>query len=405
MTSRAPRTIFTTAPSIPKIFRYLEWASVIIHALRMLFPVLYRPMGYDAGWGDFLAFSVLGMFAIFSFQFPIHRPLWYRRLYIWVAISGLLATRLYSNWGLDLLLWLVLAKSWFLMSRREALFTTVAAGILWQWAFVQYFLQQFSQPRDFQADWEAFQSIPLSIQVVDIVLNGLTIFIVANVLIIALCLTVIAERKSRQREASLAQEVELLAADLERNRIARDIHDSLGHTLTSLDVQLELAQRLYERSPDRVQQPLDICKTLASQALQEVRRSVATLRHESFDLNQALLNLVASFNSMPSITVESKVDLPPLPLKTSHQLYCIVKEGLENIRRHSHATHVRLEGQAIADTIELTISDNGVGFDRSQPPAGFGLRGIYERAQLISGQVTIDSAPTHGTTIRIQVPQ
>jgi len=403
MTSRAPQALFTTAPSIPKILRYVEWVSLSIPALRMLFPLLYKPLGYEASAGDFLVFGVLGLLAILSFRFPIDRPLWERRVYLWVEIGSLLATRVYSDWGLDLLLWLVLAKSWFLLSRREAIFTTIAAGVAWQGAIAQYFLTRLSQSEALQAELEAIQSVPLAAQIVDIVLNSTTIFIAANALIIVLCLTVIAERKSRQREAALAQEVEILAADLERNRIARDIHDSLGHTLTSLDVQLELAQRLYERNPAQIQQPLDICKALASQAIQEVRRSVATMRHDSFNLNQALINLLEPLHT--TFTIESKVDLPPLPLQTSHQIYCILKEGLENIRRHSQATVIRLEGRAIAHTIQLTLSDNGMGFEMSAPAAGFGLRGMQERVHLLNGQITIDSAPGQGTTIQITIPK
>jgi len=405
MTSRATQTIFSTAPSIPKILRCVEWVSLAIPALRMLFPILYEPLGYEVSRGDFLAFGVLGLLAILSLRFPIDQPLWQRRVYIWVEIGALLVSRLYSDWGFDLLLWLVLAKGWFLLSRREAIFTTILAGVAWQGAIAQYFITRLSRPADLQAELEALQAIPLPVQIVDIVLNSTAIFIAANSLIIVLCLTVIAERKSRQREAALAREVEVLAADLERTRIARDIHDSLGHTLTSLDVQLELAQRLYERGSDQVRQALDTSKMLASQSVQEVRRAVATMRQESFDLNTALAGLIEPFKADPALTVESQIDLPRLPLPTSHQIYCIVKEGLENIRRHSQATSIRLWAKAIPEGILLDIADDGVGFDPFQPASGFGLRGMQERVQLMGGQITIDSTPGQGTILQIMVPR
>ena len=101
-----------------------------------------------------------------------------------------------------------------------------------------------------------------------------------------LSFAVIAERKSRQKAEFLAKEVEALAATLERTRIARDIHDSLGHTLTTLDIQLEVAQTLRQRAPEQALQALDTAKLLASQCLADVRRAVQTMRQTNFNLNQ-----------------------------------------------------------------------------------------------------------------------
>ena len=402
---RATQSIFTTSPSIPKILRYVEWISLGIPVLRMLFPIFYRPLAYEVNSGDFLVFAVLGLFAILSLRFPIDNPLWQRRAYIWFEIACLLATRLFSDWGFDLLLWLVLVKSCFLFSQREAIFTAIASGIAWQIVFAQYVILQLLNPEEIQAQLDSLSTIPIPIQVFDIVLNSTSVFVIANSLIILLCLTIISERKSRQREAALAQEVEILAADLERTRIARDIHDSLGHTLTSLDVQLELAQRLYERGSERVRQALDTAKILANQSVQEVRRAVSTMREESFDLNTALTHLLEPFQSDSSLTVESKIDLPKLPLQTSHQLYCIVKEGLENIRRHSQARTIRLRGQSTPDGVAVSLVDDGIGFEPSQLSSGFGLRGMQERSQIIGGYLSIESTPGRGTTIQIRLPR
>ena len=398
------RSIEAASP-ITKVIRYVEWLSLGVPALRMLFPLLYRPLGHEVGGGDFLVFGVLGLFTLLSLEFPAQRPLWQRRVYIWVEVAALLATRLYSHWGFDLLLWLVLVKTWFLFSRREAIFTTLVSGILWQVAIAQYFVTMLRQPENIEAQMEALQAVPIPVQIFDIVLNATTVHVVANAMIMLLCLTIISERKSRQREAALAQEVELLAADLERTRIARDIHDSLGHTLMSLDVQLELAQRLYERGSDQVKPVLDTSKLLASQSIQEVRRSVATMRQNSFDLNSALLQLIETLKSDPDLVIRSDVNLPKLPLQTSHQLYCILKEGLENIRRHSQATVVYLHGKATPDGVALHLSDNGIGVDLTRLTSGFGLQGIRERSQLIGADVTIHSALGKGTTIQITVPQ
>lgn len=402
--SKPDQVPLSVPPYVPRLLRYVEWVSLLIPALRMLFPIYYQPLGYEAGISDFLAFCVLGVLGLLSLYFPVNRSLWERRGYIWLEIASLLATRLYSHWGFDLLLYLVLIKCWFLLSKREAIATTILSGILWQIALTKVFIDFISQAKEMQAYLEYLQSTPLSLQLFDAILNSTTVFICANILITLLCLIAISEYKSRQREAALAKEVEVLAADLERTRIAREIHDSLGHTLTSLDVQLELAQRLYERNPVQVRQALDTSKMLSSQALQEVRRSVTALREGSFDLNTALISLINQFQFDPAITIRSNIDLPRLPLQVSHQIYCIVKEGLENIRRHSHAKSIHLLGQYTPGEVCFTLTDDGVGFDPTQAMTGFGLRGMRERVQLIGGEFTIESAPELATSIRFKIP-
>jgi len=403
MTFGTTQTIFKTSPSIPKIVRVVEWISLGIPILRMLFPLFYKPLGYEVNGGDYLVFGVFSLFFILSFYFPINRPVWQRRAYIWLEIICLLATRLFSHWGLDLLLWLVIVKSCFLLSQKEAIFTAIASGIAWQIVFARYFLTQLLQPAQIEAQLEVLASVPVPLQVLDIVLNSTSISIAANFLIILLCMTAIAERKSRQREAALAQEVEILAADLERTRIARDIHDSLGHTLTALDVQLELARALYERQSEGLKPVLETTKTLASQSLQEVRRAVATLREECFDLNEALTHLIANFQRNNNLTIHSNINLPELPLPTSHQLYCIVKEGLENIRKHSQAKTIQLQSQTTSEGVIITLKDDGIGFDLSQPISGFGLEGMQERSQIIGGDFSLESSPGQGTTIQIKI--
>lgn len=395
----------TTRSSIPRILRYIEWVFLGILALRALFPILYKPLGYEVSSGDYVVLSVFALFLGLSFCFPIDRSLWQRRVYLWIEIAALLATRLFSDWGLDLFLWFVLVKSCFLLGRREVIFTAIASGVVWQIALWQYAMTSLSRPiEEVQTEIEAMYQIPQSIRALDFVLNSTSIFIAANSLIIFLCLTIISERKSRQREAVLAQEVELLAADLERARIARDIHDSIGHTLTSLDVQLELAQRLYDRDFSKSKQALDTSKGLSEKSLREVRRAVATLREESFDLNTAIAHLIDPLTSNPDLVVESKLNLPKLPLQTGHQLYCIIKEGLENIRRHARAKTIRLRSWKTPESMVVYIEDDGVGFEPSMSATGFGLRGMRERSQAMGGSIEINSAPEEGTRIQITVP-
>ncbi|NEP60327.1 MAG: sensor histidine kinase [Symploca sp. SIO2G7] len=377
--------------------------------LRLLFPILHKSIPYEPDGGYYLVFLVLGVLAILSFFFPIHHPVWQRRVYILLEIACLLLTRMFSSIGLDLFLFLYFAKGSFLLRRRDVIITAILTCITWHWGLAWRIANDISSPieqiqEQVQENIQLIQDIP-QLFVIDIVFNNLVIFIPISGLIILLCFTLVAEYRSRQQAIALSQEVELLAADLERNRIARDIHDSLGHTLTSLDVQLELAQQLYKRDSKKLQPALDTAKLLASQSVQEVRRAVSTMREETFDLNAALLQLIESLTSNSSITVKSKIDLPQLPLQTNHQLYCVLKEGLENIRKHSQAQVVYLQGYTSADAATLNLEDNGIGFDLTKPTQGFGLRGMQERVQLMGGDMHLESVPGRGTRIQIEVPR
>ncbi|MEM9265617.1 MAG: sensor histidine kinase [Cyanobacteria bacterium P01_F01_bin.13] len=401
--------VSTINPAIPKILRYVEWGFLVMLILRILFPILHNSVPYELEGGDYLNFCIIGILAILSFIFPIRRPMWQRRSYIFVEIFCLLLTRTFSDWGLDILLFLYLAKGSFLLYRRDIVLTAILTGITWHLGLVWRLTNNISTPIEqiqerLQEHLQAIQDVP-QLMVIDAVFNNLVIYIPFSVLIILLCLTLVAEYKSRQRAVALTQEVKLLAADLERTRIARDIHDSLGHTLTSLDVQLELAQQLYKRSSEKLQPAIDTAKLLANQSVQEVRRAVATMREETFDLNKALPQLLDSFAANPNLTVKSKIDLPQLPLQTNHQLYCVVKEGLKNIRKHSQAQIVHLRGYTSADAVVLELEDNGIGFDLTKPTQGFGLRGIRERVQLMGGNMRLESTPRRGTRIQIEVPR
>lgn len=408
MTALPVPKISTTLPSIPKILRYVEWAFLGMLVLRVLFPILHEPIPYEIGGGDYLNFCVLGFLAILSFFFPIQRPGWQRQAFIFIEIACLLPTRMFSDWGLDMLLYLYLVKSSFLLRRRDAVITAILSGIAWHFSLAWRLTHQLSTPVDeiqeqVRQQLQAIQDVP-QLLVIDTIFNSLTVYIPFSVLIILLCLTLVSERKSRQQAASLAEQVEMLAADLERTRIARDIHDSLGHTLTTLDVQLELAQTLHTVDPDRALQALNRSKALASRSLQEVRRAVSTMRQGKFDLSAALGALVEQIHQS-EISIQSHIDLPQLPLQVSQQIYLIVKEGLANIQKHSQASVVKLWAQTTPEGMTLGLSDNGVGFEVQAPTSGFGLRGMQERVLLLKGQMTIYSTIGKGTLIQVTIPR
>ncbi|MEM8810849.1 MAG: sensor histidine kinase [Cyanobacteria bacterium P01_G01_bin.38] len=403
------QAINKVSPSIVKTLRYVEWVFVVAIILRMVLLLLNGPLDYTLGPGDYIGFSVLGILALLSIVSPTRWPTWQRQVYILLEIGCLLISRLLTDWGLDPYLYLVLVKSCFLLPRRNVIFTTIAAGVGWHLSLAQRLFHQFSVPNDeIREQFEASLAAPRPLLILDAVINSATIYFVMSLLIILLCWAVLAERKSRQQASALSQEVETLAADLERTRIARNIHDSLGHTLTTLDVQLEVAQALHTQEPERALQALNRAKHLSNESLQEVRRAVSTMRHGSFDLPVALGSLVEqvkqTYPEQP-LTIETQINLPSLPLQVSQQLFLIIKEGLTNIQKHSQASLVKLWAQMTPEGITVGLSDNGIGFSPGKPSTGFGLRGMQERVQLLAGQMTVHSTPGKGTLIQVTIPE
>lgn len=225
----------------------------------------------------------------------------------------------------------------------------------------------------------------------------------------------LAERESREKLAiahrqlqEYARLVEDRAALQERNRIARDIHDSLGHVLTALNLQLEGAIKLWDRQPDRARDFLQQGKMLGTKALSEVRESVAALRTDPLQgksLQAALDELLSQFQFAYAIGIAARIELPDsLPKETETSIYRIIQEALTNIAKHAAAETASINLQAIASTIDLNIRDDGRGFHYQPDSPGFGLKSIRERTQAIGGTLEIDSKPGCGCEIRASFP-
>ncbi len=215
-----------------------------------------------------------------------------------------------------------------------------------------------------------------------------------------------ANRKLRE----YAVQIEELAATRERNRLAREIHDTLGHYLTVVNVQLEASRALRERDPLGAQQALDKAQTLTQEGLREIRRSVATLRSSPLDnkpLAEALRRLVAESQSSGLTTVLEVKGLPrQLPPQSELTLYRAGQEGLTNVRKHARASSVSvvLDYQSPRG-VTLRISDDGVGAaNNGAATTGFGLLGLRERVHLLAGRLTVETAPNKGFALELAVP-
>jgi signal transduction histidine kinase len=216
--------------------------------------------------------------------------------------------------------------------------------------------------------------------------------------------------RALEQERALNQRIEEMATVEERNRIARDIHDSLGHALVALNIQIETALTLWQDNPDTAYEFLREAKQLGSNALQAVRESVSDMRADPLQgqlLEKAIATLTQEFHRTTGILPECQLDLSqPLSNSVNTVVYRIVQEGLTNICKHAAATAVQIQIQTNpAVGLLLRIQDNGKGFRVDANRAGFGLQGMRERTIALEGQLEIVSEPGAGCCITARFPR
>ena len=220
------------------------------------------------------------------------------------------------------------------------------------------------------------------------------------------------EQAHRQLQ-KYANEVEELTIVRERTRLAREIHDTLGHYLSILNIQLETISKLQELDPARVAVEIAEARRVASQSMQEVRNAIAALRPTSIatlTLAQAIAQLGREFGQSSSetgLTLDLDTELPPLSPDLQVALYRAVQETLTNVRKHAHASKVLVRLRYEDEVLELVVLDNGSGAganNANSQPGGFGLIGLRERIELLGGHVTYGPAEPSGYRVTVQVP-
>jgi signal transduction histidine kinase len=246
-------------------------------------------------------------------------------------------------------------------------------------------------------------------------LSELLMFALGLLLVLRLANTLFAERHTQRQLASAherlqqyALQIEDLAAVEERNRIAREIHDSLGHALTALNVQLQTANKLWQVDISKARTFLSQAQRLGEIAIKEVRQSVNALRadfREDEPLEDAIASLVEDFNQATGVKVKTRIYISvDLPLSVVKALYRIVQEAFTNICKHAQATEVCIELNTYLERVNLAIADNGNGFDLDCQKRGFGLQGMQERVAALQGDVQIKSRPGKGCQLFIEIP-
>jgi signal transduction histidine kinase len=218
-------------------------------------------------------------------------------------------------------------------------------------------------------------------------------------------------RRARVELEAAAAEREELAALRERARLAREMHDSLGHALVLVNVKLEAAERLYGRERARGDAELEATRALVRATMVELRSSLANLRAplaEQEPLPEALRQLAEATSGRGALQVALSLPEPPPepPPATDDALRKIAREALANVERHAGAAHAWLELARDGDGWLLRVSDDGRGLgpDDLRKPGHFGVVGMRERAASAGGSLTIAPRPGGGTVVEARVP-
>ena len=209
------------------------------------------------------------------------------------------------------------------------------------------------------------------------------------------------ERGEKEKDAALRlshDEVRRLAATAERERIGRDLHDLLGHTLSLITLKLELARKLSERDPPGARRELDDAERVARHALAEVRSAVTGIRSASLAAELASARLM-----LESSQVHLDYEPPPAPLPPDVEggLSLVLREAVTNISRHARAGRAHVAFLRDGDNLQLCIEDDGRG---SVGADGNGIAGMRDRVRALGGSLDIESPRGSGTRILIRVP-
>lgn len=253
------------------------------------------------------------------------------------------------------------------------------------------------------------------------VFAGLPLFLAGQIFIVIFTQMAVSEEKARseveelvreleeanQRLREYAMQVEDLAITKERNRLAREIHDGLGHYLTTIHMQIQAARAVMQRDPKKAEDALGTAMSQAQEALLDVRRSVASLRDMpggSSSLQDAMERILKSCEGA-GLRAELKVlgETRAVSPQAMLTMYRAAQEGINNVVKHAHAYRVTVTlDYTHLEQIQMTVEDDGVGTETVE--GGFGLLGIRERVHFLDGQVAVNTRPGSGFKLEVCIP-
>ena len=402
-------------PGVLRLFRILtliQWGI-------LLFAFYTSTNGSDAGTVVIVTLLLLHSTILLLYLRIERFQRWFRRLYLPLALigagfapilvrafgvavrleNGLRDTAAASDQG-TLVLWLFAPL--VVISAQYGIWTVVVFGILTT-------LLELALASGL-AD---VGSVPLEVVFEQEVIRNL-VFLAIGYIISQL----ISEQRSQRKKleeanAQLTQfavTLEQLAISRERNRMARDLHDTLAHTLSAVSIQLEAVTTIWDKSPERAKERILKIQTVTREGLTETRRALQALRSSPVDdlgLAMALQFLAEKSSDRAGFELHSEIpdNLPEFSAETELTVYRIAEEALNNIVQHAEATYVWLTLSYKENNLELRVRDNGIGFDTAIPaPEGhYGLTGMQERAALSNGELHIESEQHIGTLVQLVI--
>jgi two-component system, NarL family, sensor histidine kinase UhpB len=212
------------------------------------------------------------------------------------------------------------------------------------------------------------------------------------------------DRLERERRESARRALD--ATEEERRRMARELHDEIGQTLTGVVLQLETLERT---APAELRGPLRSLEASARAAIEEVRELVRRLRPEALDdfgLRSALVSLGSELAEHSGLRVAPRLagELPALSKEDELVVYRVAQESLVNVMRHARATRADVSLEAENGAVVLRVRDDGQGIDPAGVRSGHGVRGMRERALLVGGDLEVVRVAPHGTEVRLRLP-
>ena len=236
-------------------------------------------------------------------------------------------------------------------------------------------------------------------------------------LIIGFVITRLMSAQRRQRKAlaeaniklvQYASTVEQLTISRERNRMSRELHDTVAHTLSALAVQIDALMAVWEPIPDKAEEMLEKMLETTRRGLEETRRSLKDLRAaplEDMGLALATAALAKDFSARNelSLILDVPEEINSLPQEIEHGFYRVAQEALENVIQHAGAKRLQVKLVQDGESLVLIVADDGRGFDTGGETAGhqLGVQGMYERAELIGADLDVSSEVDKGTVVRL----
>jgi signal transduction histidine kinase len=407
----------TLEPGLPQVLKFLT-AYQILGILLLRRPI-GAAFGIDVPMGDWLLLTLcvpillLGLTWIPWFHKKLGRA--YLPLLLTITSINLVLDKFFTiAWLIEpaqqeLNLILLLVAAWFGM---QAITLLVAWQYSWRWVLLVSLALSIADGV-LSLPFMAPGTMLYSLTVVFFVARTMTIILVS------LGLQWLAERHRKQRSALAeanqklalyAATTEHLAASQERNRLARELHDTLAHSLSAVTVQLEAVQALWEVNPSEARQMNDQALQVSQKGLTEARRALHSLRAsplEDLGLALAVSDLARSTAARANLHLDLDVQnhLENLAPAVEQCIYRVAQESVANVVRHAEAQSLCVSLRHGSGGLTLTVADDGCGFDPGAVDSSrYGLQGLRERAEMVGANLKVTSNVQNGTTVQLVVP-